>query len=85
MRKLIRKLRDMTLIEWMIIVAVAGILLAIVTGELSNDYGGHPATHRDLGVVQDVRHNVSEVVEVCHADELYIVRRGRLVSLDEQC
>ena len=85
MKKLIRKLQGMTLMEWTVVVAIAGILLAIVMDQVRNDYSGHPATHRDSGVVEDVRHNVSEVVEVCHEGELYIVHRGRLVSLDERC
>lgn len=85
MRRLIRKIKEMTLIEWMVLAAIFFILLAIITGELGNDYSGHPATHRDLGVVQDVHHNVSEVVEVCHDGQMYIVRHGRLVSLDERC
>jgi len=78
-------LTKMTLLEWTIVVAVAGILLAIVMDQVRNDYSGHPATHRDSGVEEDVRHNVSEVVEVCHEGELYIVHRGRLVPLDERC
>lgn len=73
--------RSLTLIEYMIIVAILGLLIGIVTGGGST-YSGHPDREE---VVQDVRQNQSGMVEVCHEGQVYIVRNGRLVSVDERC
>jgi len=73
-------LKGLTLIEWMIIVAIVAIIAALIVRPFS---GLGEGLSTSIPAVELKVKREAQVI--CHEGWRYIVHEERLVSLDEQC